>query len=395
MSTVGVKSVTSFAAAGLSALWSRPKAIVPGLDLLRSLAVLMVVTGHYFGDFSSHTNTNLAIGKFPLIHFGWAGVDLFFVLSGFLIGRQLWAEHHRRNTIDVPMFLARRGLRIWPYYFAFVAWAMITSGEPASRYIPDLFFYSNYVDNGIAGGWSLSTEEQFYIFVPLAILATAKYCSLEKQWTLWLGLFALLPVLRWITLSQYDGPIVDPLPFHLLYTPFHTHSDGLFAGLLIGWLSVMRPAHLGPTTLWRNLATMTCFVVVGAALRAYDKFLFAFTGLALIFAGMVIFVLRDRSLFSKLADNRTFYVLSRLSYAMYLNHFAILAWAMPALALWLQRHDLAAGLAGFTLGYLIILGASIGLAVFTFIVIESPFLRLRDRWMENRKRVQATQVAIG
>lgn len=393
MSGSVLRSPFSFVGAGLSALWSRPRGQVPGLDALRSLAVLMVVTGHYFGDFSKHTDTNLAIGKFPLIHFGWAGVDLFFVLSGYLIGRQLWLEFQRRNTIDVPVFLARRGLRIWPYYFAFIAWAMLTSGEPASRYIPDIFFFSNYVDNGISGGWSLSTEEQFYILVPMLILVAAKFCSLDRQWMLWLSLFAFLPVLRYITLSQYEGPIVDPLPVHLIYTPFHTHSDGLFAGLLIGWVSVLRSDYLGPTSFGRNLATLMCFMIAGGALRVVDKFLFAYTGLALIFAGMVIFVLRDRTLFSKLADNRTFYVLSRLSYAMYLNHFALLAWAMPALVVWLNQHELSTSLAGFTVGYVVILGASIALAAVTFVTIESPFLRMRDRWLENRKRLRSPQIA--
>jgi peptidoglycan/LPS O-acetylase OafA/YrhL len=395
MSGIGIKSAHAFAAEGLSALWSRPKGQVPGLDALRTLAVLMVVTGHYFGDFSTLTDTNLAIGKFPLIHFGWSGVDLFFILSGFLIGRQLWAEHLRRNTIDVPQFLVRRGLRIWPYYFAFIAWAMWSSGEPLSKYLPDIFFYSNYTDNGISGGWSLSTEEQFYILVPLLILVTAKFCPLEKQWMLWLGLFALLPLFRYITLSFYDGPIVDPLPVHLIYTPFHTHSDGLFAGLIIAWVSVMRPRHLEPTTFGRNFAMLMCFVVVGGVLRVLDKFLFAYTGLAVIFAGMAMFVLRDRSLFSRLADNRVFFVLSRLSYAMYLNHFAILAWAMPVLVAWLAQHQLATGHAGFLLAYAVILGMSIAFAVITFVTIESPFLRLRDRWIANRKRAQAPQVATG
>jgi peptidoglycan/LPS O-acetylase OafA/YrhL len=395
MSGIGIKSAFLFGAAGLSALWSRPKAIVPGLDVLRSLAVLMVVTGHYFGDFSSLTDTNLGVGRFPLIHFGWAGVDLFFVLSGYLIGRQLWAEYHRRNTIDVPVFLVRRGLRIWPYYFAFIAWVMITSGEPLSRYLPDIFFYSNYVDNGISGGWSLSTEEQFYILVPVLILASAKYCSLDRQWVVWLLLLALLPVLRYVTLSQYEGPIVDPLPVHLIYTPFYTHSDGLFAGLIIGWVSVMRSELLAPTTFGHNLAILLCLVIAGAALRVLDKFLFAYTGLALIFAGLVVFVLRDKSYFSKLADNRIFYILSRLSYAMYLNHFAILAWAMPSVVSWLKQHQLSSNLAGFTIGYAVILGTSIGLAAVTFVAIESPFLRIRDRWLANRKRIQSPQVAIG
>jgi peptidoglycan/LPS O-acetylase OafA/YrhL len=395
MVAMGVKSASGFVTAGLSSLLSPPKLVVPGLDVLRSLAVLMVVTGHYFGDFSYLTGTNLWVGTFPLIHFGWAGVDLFFVLSGYLIGRQLWSEYRRRNSIDVPVFLMRRGLRIWPYYFAFILWTMMWSGQPLAQYLPDIFFYSNYVDNAISGGWSLSTEEQFYLLVPLLILASTRYCPLDKQWALWLTLFALLPLVRLFVLSLHEGPIVDPLPVHLIYTPFHTHSDGLFAGLIIGWVSVMRPDFLKPTTFGRNLATLVCLSVLGITLRVVDKFLFAYTGLALMFAGMVIFVLRDNSLFSRIAANRVFYVLSRLSYAMYLNHFAILAWLMPGLVAWLSQHQLSTGVAGFAIGYFVILGLSICIATVTFVVIESPFLRIRDRWLETRRRAASAQVAVG
>src|SRR6185295_10684233 len=90
----------------------RPGANVASLDVLRSLAILLV--------FSNHTDRAFAtvdwIGNLPFVNWGWTGVDLFFVLSGYLIGSQLWKELRKSGRIQVGRFILRRGFRIWPLY---------------------------------------------------------------------------------------------------------------------------------------------------------------------------------------------------------------------------------------------------------------------------------------
>src|SRR6186713_1998961 len=113
-------SVWSLFSGGPKELVTPPRGTIHGLDVLRSLAVVLVLSGHVAVDYADRHGSFL-LEKFPLFTFGWTGVDLFFVLSGYLIGKQLWRELQRSDTLDVPAFLVRRGLRIWPLYFFFVA----------------------------------------------------------------------------------------------------------------------------------------------------------------------------------------------------------------------------------------------------------------------------------
>jgi peptidoglycan/LPS O-acetylase OafA/YrhL len=373
-----------------------PPKTIPGLDLLRSLAILLVMSGHWGERFSHATGVRPAILKLPLFHFGWTGVDLFFVLSGYLIGGQLWREEQRTGSINVPRFLLRRGLRIWPYYFVFVAfmiafmadhgWRATLAAHGWQQFVPDLLFISNYLPGGVSGGWSLSTEEQFYIVVPLVLLAT-RPLELSRQWiVLTLALLAL-PVSRAVTIARFGG---DPGPEHpwVIYCPFHTHADGLVVGLLIAWLGVVIPTVLAPRPLLRNLALPGALIATGAVLHQIRQDIFSFSALALIFGGCALFVLRDRSGFVKLTGWWGFYLLSRLSYAMYLNHFVILEWLSPRYLAAARGH----GYGVFFTGYAMLLLTSIAIAVVTFLGLESPFLQLRDRLLASGKPALARAV---
>src|SRR5262249_4481493 len=111
----------------LRSLFVPPPGTFPSLDALRTAAIVLVIGNH------------LAVGgaelapspawNFTLFRYGWTGVDLFFVLSGFLIGRQLQRELQRTDSVKVPRFLLRRGLRIWPLYFAWVAFLALALGK--------------------------------------------------------------------------------------------------------------------------------------------------------------------------------------------------------------------------------------------------------------------------
>jgi peptidoglycan/LPS O-acetylase OafA/YrhL len=362
---------------GTYELLNPPAGNVPGLDVLRSLAIVLVVSGHYYGEFSAARGSTLAIGRFPFFYFAWTGVDLFFVLSGYLIGRQLWRELTVRNTINIPRFLLKRGLRIWPYYFVFVAWSISISSKPISSFLPDLFFLSNYFPSAVAGSWSLSTEEQFYIFVPVLLYAVSTLISARRQFLVVVGLLVALPFIRYLTLSAYQGEITHEVAVRIIQLPFHTHADGLLAGLLLSWLSILKPDHLKPLPFLRNLIWPTTLVVAGLLLRSFDR-LFGLSALALIFGGMTLFVLRDRSALRKLFNKHIFYLTSRLSYGMYLNHFPILAFAVPLLVA--ARISNSAYL-NFFIGYPLMVFASMVVAAATFILIESPFLQLRERWL--------------
>jgi len=142
----------------------------PGLDLLRALAIIIVVIYHaaLFGF------------KLPgrVDRFGWIGVDLFFVLSGYLIGGQLLAPLAREQSINLGRFFARRVLRIMPAYFVILAVYFLL---PSWREYPDmaqalwkfLFSVQNIALHGgtaFSHAWSLAVEDQFYLALPFILL---------------------------------------------------------------------------------------------------------------------------------------------------------------------------------------------------------------------------------
>src|ERR1017187_5364664 len=93
-----------------------PAGQIPFLDGLRSIAILLVMNGHLSHRFAEAYGQNF-YSRLPFVQNGWIGVDLFFILSGFFIGGQLWKELRDRGSIAVGRFVLRRGFRIWPLYF--------------------------------------------------------------------------------------------------------------------------------------------------------------------------------------------------------------------------------------------------------------------------------------
>ncbi len=161
----------------------------PFLDGLRTIAVLLVVNGHSAHGIVASFGEN-AYTRFPLTSAGWMGVDLFFVLSGFFIGGQLWRELSKSETIHFGRFMIRRGLRIWPLYFlVLVAMIFIYPEIATLRHYgwTDAVFITNYLKDPtglVNGSWSLCSEEQFYIIAPLLLLAVGKRSARMWRWLL-------------------------------------------------------------------------------------------------------------------------------------------------------------------------------------------------------------------
>jgi len=368
-----IKSIKNLFLFGYSDLQKPPSSNIPGLDVMRSLAILLVVSGHYFGEYSSKVKLNTDFSTFPLFVYAWTGVDLFFVLSGFLIGKQLWKELRDEGTINIPRFLIRRGLRIWPYYYAFVIFTIFTSTTPLKSFIPDVLFFSNYVHNHIAGGWSLSTEEQFYILMPVLLLIGTKFIPIRYGYLIPIAFFIILPIGRYFIFTSHSGIITDELRINLTYSYFHTHSDGLVAGLLIAWVNVVKRNLLNKIPFKKNIILPCALIILGIVLRKVNNFIFAFTSLGLIFGGIAIFMLRDNSKLSIIFRWHGFYLLSRLSYGMYLNHFPVLWWGLPIFLTIPFVHSSIV----FFVGYILIFILSAAISSVSFLTIESPFLYLR------------------
>ncbi|HEX4156618.1 MAG TPA: acyltransferase [Acidobacteriaceae bacterium] len=352
----------------------------PYLDGLRTIAVLLVINGHCSDTIAAAFGSN-AYTRFPLEPNGWIGVDLFFVLSGFFIGSQLWRELDKTGTISFKNFVIRRGLRIWPlYFFIFICVSLLLPGLAAAKQHgwSDLVFLTNYLPHGIVlGGWSLCTEEQFYLLAPAALLLIGARSKRSYRWGLGL-LFVLEFVVRAVTYHAHTGHLFvrSPAAFEILYYPFHTHCDGLIAGLFISNLASVkseRPAMRRP---W--LLVLAGFVVMLAA-KWFQPETLDFTGLALFFGALVWWGTQKNI---RIFDSRIFYWFSRLSFGMYLIHPYFIHLFVDRLAPLLRPHLGASASTALCAALLAVFAALV--STVTFCLVEHPFLVLRTAILRRR-----------
>jgi peptidoglycan/LPS O-acetylase OafA/YrhL len=353
-------------------LWIRPKNNISSLDFLRSCAILLVLSAHVGGLFPSSSLVN----KIPFVSSGWTGVDLFFVLSGYLIGRQLWKEL-TEGQIHVGRFILRRGFRIWPLYFSFVITlciARLIFHQKVSGIWADFLCVSNYFHHQLDGGWSLSTEEQFYIIAPVTLYLGSYLWSKRKL--VWFPITWLIvsPVVRWTIIGTASGALV----FDKIYEPMITHSDGLAVGVIIAWVRVYRPGWLGKAKLRVGVAIVFAGLLIFGTLYAFDSGIFAFSAWSIFYGAVTIAMLRGLEF--RITAWKGFYILSRLSYGIYLNHQYVLSVLIPHL-----QSKYGAGYFVFVAGWLAGLTISLLISFITFSLIELPFLRLRERWIEKTR----------
>ena len=376
---------------GWHELTHRPKSQQPALDALRAAAVLLVICTHYaLPEWPKAHGPDIAIRRWPMFYYGWTGVDLFFVLSGLLIGTQVWREVDRTGTIRIGRFLLKRGLRIWPLYFVVLGLLAVTGYDV--RW-PDWTFLCNYKDTYYSRSWSLSTEEQFYIIVPILLIVIARFLPRDRQpWPL-IALCASIPLVRYVERERLLASGIPAATVHeRMITPIHLHAEGLIVGLLLAWMVVQRPHWIARAkhtrVSRRGMIVLILACSAGLALDWANKEIFAFTALGLIFGSMTYFVIVDNSWLTRPLQAFAFYPISRLSYGMYLNHFVV----VPSSTAWAISHVPGPLPVVFFTGLLIGTIISTMAATITFLLVEHPFLELRTRLLPGDRRHTASAI---
>ena len=223
------------------------------LDILRRIAVLLVIILH--GNISSF-----------FLRVGWTGVDLFFVLSGFLISGLLFSEYKKRGSISFKKVLhpprvedLSRVLRLFVRY-RLISHITLHTTAPLVRYLHEIFFVQNYWYGVWDHTWTLGVEEQFYVFLPVLLLFLVRISSNQRQpfrAIPWIILFAAVLCMTSRTASVYRG-----IPNYLrAYTATHDRIDSLFMGVLLGYLYHFRPLvleHLTRPTVNRMATNGRC-----------------------------------------------------------------------------------------------------------------------------------------
>lgn len=367
----------------LKELANPPKNQLAELDFLRCCAVLLVIATHVAKAYLSAGGVTNFFSESPIVRGGRIGVDLFFVLSGFLIGRQLWNELQSTGTIRIGRFVLRRGIRIWPLYVFFLVFVIAVLGRgdfPYGKWWSDALFITNYKSHGVVmGSWSLCSEEQFYVLAPLLLVLFATGIrSLANCRKYLIALLVALPVVRaviWFAHTD-DFSYHDPALFaRILYTPLHTHSDGLVMGMLIANLLVTEGEQ------WKRVQLASWWVIgvtllIHLALKEVQREVFDATGCTLFFGSLMLCLLANSPVRFIGMFRLPFFVFSRLSFGMYLNHEYLQDPIARFGMAYVPFGDAAPAMHHIVVTLLTVV-VSLALALISYCFIEHPFLRLR------------------
>lgn len=193
---------------------------IPSLDGIRAISIILVLIAH------SRLSTGFPVRFIDLAKHGDVGVTIFFVISGFLITYLLFVEQRIANTIDIKAFYIRRAFRILPVFVVYTLFVLgFKNFEPITVTNNNLLhaftFTTNFEKNRswfIGHFWSLSVEEQFYLFWPLLVFFFKK----ELKWILYL-LISYSCIARVI---EYKYPNLNVLAL----SPFFSFSDSILIG---------------------------------------------------------------------------------------------------------------------------------------------------------------------
>ncbi|WP_288381487.1 acyltransferase [uncultured Massilia sp.] len=358
-------------------MYSKP-ARLAGLDTLRALAIVLVLMSHYNG-FVSRAPTFGIAGTI-----GWAGVDLFFVLSGYLIGNQLLAPAARGESLELKSFFARRLLRTLPNYYAVLAVYLLLPDSPiAGKSMAPTWQFLTFTQNfGLNYGetfthsWSLCIEEQFYLVLPLAVLALVG--ARRSPRLLWCALVAAIGAgMMARGLAFMDGKDVFAAPVY--YSSF-CRFDELLPGVAIAMLKNFHPAAFARLLRHGNallaaglaMAAAVLYGVMNEAPTAFMASTFGFTLVAMSFALLTLSALSPGALLNRLQVPGAA-SLALWSYAVYLVHKPVFMALRPELA--------SRGIdPGAPLTIAAVMAAGIGGGWLLYRVVETPFMRLRARW---------------
>jgi len=352
----------------------------PWLDLIRALAIIMVIFRHGERALQPRLGGTQDILQTIFMN-GWIGVDLFFALSGYLIARHLLRAGIGSPEFRIGRYLALRALRILPAYYTVLLLVVVGSiplfavsqHQLGLRVAYHLLFLQDYLPSDInVVFWSLGVEEKFYLLAPLLVLLLLK-CRSTAAWTaVLLALFFLPSLCRAaIFLPSPDG--WDYTHFWRTFrSPFHMSLEGLIIGVGIAMAELkglVRPSTRS------GLALIAGSGVLFAVWMGTGDFMAKIDGVDVLARPPLIAVLIGAMLLGGVKLSRTpmpikapVQAIARLSYSLYLIHFPLIPLA--------TAFGLPAGAGGFWLAYLVLSGIGASLL---HTIVEKPFLVWKDQ----------------
>ena len=349
----------------------------PGLDLLRAIAIVLVIVYHagLFGF----------VLPYDVQRFGWIGVDLFFVLSGYLIAGQLLSTLARRKSPNVRRFYWRRALRILPAFLVIVTICFLLPSLREYPVMPPVWKFLTFTQNlGLRGGttfshaWSLCIESQFYLLLPFLLLALARLR--RGQWMIPYAIVLCGIVIRGlIANANLNSPEPSFAVWQkFIYYPTYARLDPLTMGVSLAAIEHFRPTWWTALTtmakwIWLpGLAAIVLALVLAENTLSITSCAFGFPLIALGFSALLLCAVSPELPFSRVAIPGAAF-LATVAYSVYLSHKLIIHWTLTFGA----AHSIAeTSLTGYVLMlFSILIGGSA-----LFFAVERPFLQMRQRY---------------
>ncbi len=367
----------------------------PTLDGIRAVSVALVVLYH---------------AGFDWVHGGFLGVEVFFVVSGYLITSLLWEEHHRDGRVSLGQFWRRRARRLLPALFVMLIavslWASAFAHEQVAQLrhdlLPALFYVGNWgqilgsvpyfsaADPLLRHVWSLAVEEQWYLFWPVAFIVLVRVMRSHSRRIggLLIGLSAALMVWSAVLASSGESQIWlfgrHPDRFNFLYLNTFGRSSGLLlgAGLALVWRPWARPLHSAATQRRLDGAGLAAMVAITAIALTREAGAIAdaslyhlWLPLVTVLSGVAIAagVQPGSRLMAAVFARRLVVEVGRRSYGLYLWHWPVFVMAGV-------RSDHARFVPALVM--------TLGLTELSYRLVETPIRRggLTRWWVEAGRR---------
>jgi peptidoglycan/LPS O-acetylase OafA/YrhL len=315
---------------------------------------------------------------------GWVGVDLFFVLSGFLVSGLLFREQEKYSKLDLKRFLIRRGFKIYPPFWLLIAITTLVGffchqDVPLRALASELLFVQNYGPAMWNHTWSLAVEEHFYLLLAIGTFALANRSSVDPFRMVpfaFLGVATLCLLLRIInaTHASFDYPT------HLY--PSHLRLDALLFGVALSYYF-----HRFPLKFLSFAQRFRFLLLAVGVLSLFPAFWFPLASTRFIYTyGLTLFYFGSGCLLVAALGlpaprsrfgNAIAYTGSH-SYSLYLWHMPVALWGIALVAKLLPRHY------NWGIYCFVYLAGSIAFGIVMAVLIEFPILHLRDHLFPSR-----------
>lgn len=342
------------------------------LDFLRANAVLMVLLRHLP---ELQDSGSVSVIFYAMTQGGWVGVDLFFVLSGYLVSGLIFKEWQQSGRFDAWRFLIRRGLKIYPaFYCMILASAVMFLIKPGyvhwQALVAELLFVQNYFGGIWNHTWSLAVEEHFYLLLVGAMLLSA-HAKIQPMKVLCVGSFGLIIGCLWLRLSIESVPYQHET--HLF--PTHLRMDSLAFGVLLRVLTIAKP-NLAP-----NVSVRLLLILLASGLSGWAFFMplgsadwITGFGFSLLSIASVVFIIALSNWPSFESNSVIKYIanIGSYSYSIYLWHMLLMfVFSSAAKRMWPYLWQ--------ELNTLLCLAWMFGGGIILAKLIEIPALSFRDR----------------